>query len=62
MNATKYDGYNPNTLGPNALGLYDMLHKGWIDRAEFNRRIARAEYEDELYKNESQYERENRHI
>ncbi len=27
MNATKYDGYDPNILGPNVLALYDMLHK-----------------------------------
>ena len=62
MSVIKYDGYNPKTLGPNVLGLYDMLHKGWIDRAEFTRQIARAEYEDELYNNKSQYERENRYI
>lgn len=56
MNAREYDGY-----GPNVHALYDMLHKGLIDRAEFNRQLSGAEYEDELHKNESQYERENRY-
>lgn len=60
MNATKYDGYDPNILGPNVLALYDMLHKGWIGRKEFNSKIAQAEHEDELYNQQSQYERENR--
>ena len=61
MNATKYDGYDPNRFGPNVHALYDMLNKGWIDRAEFNRQLPRAEYEDDLYNNESQYQRENRY-
>lgn len=31
MNATKYDGYDPNRFGPNVYALYDMLNKRWID-------------------------------
>jgi len=55
----KYDGSNPSKLGPAVLGLYELLHAGWIDRAEFNRNINAAEYEDEYYNSLSQYEREN---
>lgn len=60
MKSPKYDGYDPKTLGPNVHALYDLLHNGFIDRAEFNRKLPGAEYEDELYKNQSQYEKENK--
>ena len=60
MSSTKYDGYDPKTLGPNVHSLYDLLHNGWIDRKEFNNQIKKAEYEDEVLKGMSQYEKDNR--
>jgi len=40
----KYDGSNPSKLGTAVLGLYDLMHAGIIDRAQFNQKIGRAEY------------------
>ena len=57
----KYDGMDPNKLGPSVHGLYDLLHQGVIDRAQFNQKIGRAEYQDEIYNSLSQYERENKY-
>lgn len=50
--------YN-KTHGPNVLGLHDMLNKGFITRAEFNRLVSKAEHEDESLKSMSQYERDH---
>ena len=60
MNDIKYDGLNPNDLGPAVLGLYDLLNRGHITRQEFNRLICRAEADDDLISNASQCEKENR--
>lgn len=55
----KYDGLDQSQLGPAVMGLYELLHAGVISRAQFDQKIARAQYSDEYYNGLSRYEREN---